>query len=83
MPLIHNPIQARSFYSGDKRAGMESLGVQRPPSGQRNWPRDLNFYIMQRAKSLRQIDRNQGEGPLLRVYEGCACAYLGDVEGAT
>ena len=56
-PLFSTQLRTRSFYTGDKRAGMESLGVQRLPSGQRNRPRDLNFYIMQRAKSLRQIDR--------------------------
>ena len=56
-PLFSTQLRTRSFYTGDKRAGMESLGVQRLPSGQRNWPRDLNFYIMQQAKSLRQIDR--------------------------
>ena len=56
-PLFSTQLRTRSFYPGDKRAGMESLGVQRLPSGQRNRPRDLNFYIMQRAKSLRQIDR--------------------------
>ena len=56
-PLFSTQLRTRSFYTVDKRAGMESLGMQRLPSGQRNWPRDLNFYIMQRAKSLRQIDR--------------------------